>query len=175
MSKRSGEFITLDDLLAEVGKDAARFFFLMHNPDTHMDFDMTLAKEKSQKNPVYYAQYAAVRCKSIIARSGLWGFILKLFLCPKLEKLNAESEMNLMKELAKFPDLVLQTTKDYQVSRLARYSLEVARALNSFYEKEKVIVADKGLMNARLALVRATRIVLENTLNLLGVSIPAKM
>ncbi len=174
MSKRSGEFITLDDLLAEVGKDAARFFFLMHNPDTHMDFDMTLAKERSQKNPVYYAQYAAVRCASIAAKSGLRGLIAKLF-SPKLEKLTAESEMNLMKELSKFPDLVLQTAKDYQVSRLARYSLEVARALNNFYEKEHVLVKDLGLMGARLALVRATRIVLENVLGVLGVEIPAKM
>ncbi len=175
MSKRAGEFITLDDLLMEVGKDAARFFFLMHNPETHMDFDMTLAKEKSQKNPVYYAQYAAVRCKSIVAKSGLWGLILELVSCPKLEKLTTESEMNLMKELAKFPDLVLQSAKDYQVSRLARYSLEVARAFNNFYEKERVIVADKKLMGARLALVKATRVILENVLGILGVAIPKEM
>ncbi|MDO8467052.1 MAG: arginine--tRNA ligase [bacterium] len=182
MSKRSGEFITLDELLAEVGKDAARFFFLMHNPETHMDFDMTLAKERSQKNPVYYAQYAAVRCASILGKVSIAHRVLsilyKVFSISKgdnLSLLKAESEMNLMKELAKFPDLVLQTAKDYQVSRLARYSLEVARALNNFYEKEHVLVADRGLMRARLALVKATRIVLENTLGLLGVSIPAKM
>lgn len=178
MSKRSGEFITLDDLLAEVGKDAARFFFLMHNPETHMDFDMTLAKERSQKNPVYYAQYAAVRCASILDKVKSLKFkVIKLFglLKPKLEKLTAESEMNLMKELAKFPDVILQTAKDYQMSRLARYSLDVARALNNFYEKEHVLVSDRGLLGARLALVKATRIVLENALGLLGVSIPAKM
>ncbi len=178
MSKRSGHFIALDDLLAEVGKDAARFFFLMHNPDTHMDFDMTLAKERSQKNPVYYAQYAAVRCSSILGKLKSLKFkVLSWFglASAELEKLTAESEMNLMKELSKFPDRVLQTAKDYQVSRLARYSLEVARALNNFYEKEHVLVKDRGLMGARLALVKATRIVLENVLGLLGVSIPAKM
>lgn len=178
MSKRSGEFITLDDLLAEVGKDAARFFFLMHNPETHMDFDMTLAREKSQKNPVYYAQYAAVRCSSILGKfKSLMFKVMSSFglVRANLEKLTAESEMNLMKELAKLPDLVLQTAKDYQVSRLARYSLEVARALNNFYEKEHVLVSDMGLMGARLALVKATRTVLENVLGLLGVSIPAKM
>ncbi|MEK7654023.1 MAG: arginine--tRNA ligase [Patescibacteria group bacterium] len=174
MSKRSGDFVTLDDLLVEVGKDATRFFFLMHNPETHMDFDMTLAKEKSQKNPVYYAQYAAVRCASIFAKSGKLAWVWRPF-TPKLEKLTAESEANLIQELVKYPDLVLQTAKDYQVSRLARYSLEVARAFNNFYEKERVIVEDKKLMGARLALVKATRIVLENVLGVLGVAIPKEM
>ncbi|MDP1719340.1 MAG: arginine--tRNA ligase [bacterium] len=182
MSKRSGEFITLDDLLAEVDKDAARFFFLMHNAETHMDFDMTLAKEKSQKNPVYYAQYAAVRCASILGKVGIAHRVLSiLYKVLSISKgdylylLQSESEMNLMKELVQFPDLVLQTAKDYQMSRLVRYSLEVARALNNFYEKERVIVADKGLMGARLALVKATRIVLEDVLGLLGVEIPKRM
>ncbi|MEK7641358.1 MAG: arginine--tRNA ligase, partial [Patescibacteria group bacterium] len=188
MSKRSGDFVTLDDLLVEVGKDATRFFFLMHNPETHMDFDMTLAKERSQKNPVYYAQYAAVRCNSILGKVSSEGGsafggkslkfkVIKLFGLerPKLEKLTAESEANLIQELVKYPDLVLQTAKDYQVSRLARYSLEVARAFNNFYEKERVIVEDKKLMGARLALVKATRIVLENVLGVLGVAIPKEM
>ncbi len=175
MSKRAGEFITLDDLLMEVGKDAARFFFLMHNPETHMDFDMTLAKEKSQKNPVYYAQYAAVRCESIVRKVGIVRRWMSGVAGAGLERLTAESEMNLIKELVKYPDLIAQTGKDYQVSRLARYSLEVARAFNNFYEKERVIVDDKKIMGARLALVKATRIILENTLGILGVAIPKEM
>lgn len=174
MSKRAGEFITLDDLIGEVGKDAARFFFLMHSPDTHMDFDMTLAKEKSQKNPVYYAQYAAVRCGSIAKKAGIGRRLLGVR-SARLNLLSVDSEMNLIKELVKYPDLILQTVKDYQVSRLVRYSLEVARALNNFYEKERVIIDDKKLMNARLALVRATRVVLESCLGLLGVAIPKEM
>ncbi|TSC82231.1 MAG: arginyl-tRNA synthetase [Parcubacteria group bacterium Gr01-1014_19] len=175
MSKRAGEFITLDDLLMEVGKDAARFFFLMHNPETHMDFDMTLAKEKSQKNPVYYAQYAVVRCVSIFKKAGILRRLLVASKNPNLALLKSDSEINLVQELVKYPDLIAQTAKDYQVSRLARYSLEVARAFNNFYEKERVIVDDKKLMGARLALVKATRVVLENVLGILGVAIPKEM
>ena len=169
MSKRTGNFITMDDLIEEVGADATRFFFLMHAPETHMDFDLTLAKEKSQENPVYYAQYAYVRCGSILEKSGAKK------IKGNWDVLKAESELRLMCELVKLPDLIWQTARDYQVSRLTRYALEVARALNNFYEKERVIVDDKDLMAARLGLVAATREALAKVLDLLGVSKPEKM
>jgi len=174
MSKRTGQFITMDELIEEVGSDAARFFFLMHAPETHMDFDLALAKEKSQKNPVYYAQYAYVRCGSILEKA-LGNPSTKLRVKGNWDLLKAESELQLIRELVKLPDLVWQTANDYQVSRLARYALETARALNNFYEKERVIVDDKNLMNARLGLVAATREVLAKTLDLLGISKPEKM
>ena len=180
MSKRKGEFITMDDLLEEVGADAAKFFFLMHSLDTHMDFDMDLAKEKSNKNPVFYAQYALVRCSNILRKSKAPTKVgeptLVGFKNLKLEFLTSESEVRLMLELMKFPDLITQTAEDYQVHHLTKYAGDVARALHNFYEKERVVgLEDKKLERARLALVSATKIVLENLFDILGISKPKKM
>lgn len=169
MSKRKGEFVTLDELVKEVGKDAVRFFFLMHSPDTHMDFDLALAKEKSAKNPVYYTQYAYVRCGAILKKAKIKSQI------KDLEKLNSESELNLLKELVKLPYMIAQTAEDYQVNRLARYSLEIARALNNFYEKERVIDEDGKVVEPRLALVSATKDILEKVFEILGIDKPKKM
>ena len=171
MSKRKGEFVTMDDLLEEVGSDAARFFFLMHSLDTHMDFDLDLAKEKSQKNPVYYAQYAYVRALNILNK-----ITKKQQITTDLQLLTSDSEVKLMLELVKFPDLIAQTAKDHQVHRLTKYVIDVARALHNFYEKERVIgIENKDLEQARLALVSATKTVLENLFDVLGVSKPEKM
>ena len=171
MSKRKGEFVTMDDLLEEVGSDAARFFFLMHSLDTHMDFDLDLAKEKSQKNPVYYAQYAYVRALNILNKT-----TKKQQITTDLQLLTSDSEVKLMLELVKFPDLIAQTAKDHQVHRLTKYVIDVARALHNFYEKERVIgIENKDLEQARLALVSATKTVLENLFDVLGVSKPEKM
>lgn len=171
MSKRKGEFITLDELIKEVGKDAARFFFLMQSPDTHMDFDLALAKEKSLKNPVYYVQYAYVRAGSILGKANRKASIANRL----LEKLNSESEMNLMKELIKLPDVIQQTAEDYQVSRLTRYAMEIARAFHNFYEKERVIGEPREIMEARLALVGATQNILGRVFDILGIDKPKKM
>ncbi len=169
MSKRTGNFITLDELVEEVGLDAARFFFLMHSLDTHMDFDMNLAKERSQKNPVYYAQYAYVRCLNIVAKAKVAKKknVGKLVISP--------ANRQLILELLKLPDLISQTAIDYQAHRLAQYALAIARALHIFYEKERVIEADGSVNSARLALVDTSRIVLENLFNVIGISKPKKM
>ncbi|MBI3046153.1 MAG: arginine--tRNA ligase [Candidatus Harrisonbacteria bacterium] len=180
MSKRKGEFITLDELLKEVGapssakatagKDAARFFFLMHSLDTHMDFDLDLAKERSQKNPVYYAQYAYVRVLNILKRANL------RLTTYDLRLLKSDSEVKLMLELVKLPDVLAQTAEDYQVHRLTRYATELAKAFHNFYEKERVIgFGDKNLEQSRLALVSATKIILENLFDILGISKLKKM
>lgn len=177
MSKRKGEFITMDDLLEEVGADAAKFFFLMHSLDTHMDFDMDLAKEKSNKNPVFYSQYALVRCENILRKSKVKS-LKPLAGQAKLDLglLKSESEIRLMLELMKFPDLIAQTAKDYQVHHLTKYAGDVARALHNFYGKERVVgLEDKKLEQARLGLVSATKIVLENIFDILGISKPKKM
>ncbi len=170
MSKRKGEFITMDELLEEVGVDAARFFFLMHSLDTHMDFDLDLAKERSQKNPVYYAQYAYVRAINILKRANPQPTIYNLQL------LTSDSEIKLMLELVKLPDILAQTAEDYQVHRLTKYATELAKAFHNFYEKERVVgIGDKELEKARLALVSAAKIVLENLFTILGISKPKKM
>jgi len=171
MSKRKGEFVTMDDLLEEVGTDATRFFFLMHSLDTHMDFDLDLAKERSQKNPVYYAQYAYVRAQNILRKAKS----IK-HQASSIKSLESDSEIKLMLELIKLPDVIAQTAKDYQVHRLTKYATDVAKALHNFYEKERVVgIEDKKLEQARLALVSATKIVLENLFDILGVSKPKKM
>ncbi len=170
ISKRGGEFITLDELIKEVGPDAARFFFLMHSANTHMDFDLDLAKERSQKNPVYYTQYAYVRAKNILEKSRIKNQELK-----NVNLLKSDSEIKLMLELVKLPDVLTETARDYQVHRLTKYALELARAFHNFYEKERVVGSGGDLEKSRLALVSATKIVLENLFDALGISKPQKM
>ncbi len=169
MSKRKGEFVTLDELIKDVGPDAARFFFLLHTPESHMDFDLALAKERSAKNPVYYAQYAYVRCGSILEKAG----VKKVK--GNWDLLKNDSELALMRELVKLPDVVWQSAGDYNVSRLARYAMDIARRFHDFYEKERVIEAEAGIKEARLALVAATREILAKLFKILGISAPEKM
>ncbi|MDO8600352.1 MAG: arginine--tRNA ligase [bacterium] len=173
MSKRAGEFITLDELLEEVGLDAARFFFLMHSPDTHMDFDLDLAKKHSMDNPVYYVQYAHVRCQSILAKSQITNN--KSQIKPKIQILNTTEERALIKKLFQFPEVVEDTARDYQAHRLTRYATELAGEFHNFYEKHRVITEDEAINEARLALVVAVKIVLGSVLDLLGVSKPERM
>jgi arginyl-tRNA synthetase len=178
MSKRGGEFVTMDDLIKEVGNDAARFFFLMHSLDTHMDFDLDLAKERSQKNPVYYTQYALVRAQSILKKSKFQNPNFKQIPKSKFQNLKLlikDSEIKLILELAKLPDVLAQTEEDYQVHRLTKYAGELAKAFHNFYEKERVIGAGGELEKARLTLVSATKIVFENLFDILGISKPKKM
>ena len=173
-SKRAGTFITLEELVDEVGLDAARFFFLMYSLNTHMDFDMVLAKERSQKNPVYYVQYAHARIASILAKIKNQKSKIKIT-NQNLKLLNAEPELNLIRKLIEFPEILSEIAKNYEIHRLPRYALELAREFHNFYEKERVITEDKKLTSARLALITATKIVLANTLNLMGIKTPDKM
>ena len=175
MSKRAGTYVTLDELIDEVGPDVSRFFFLERSLDTHMDFDLDLAKEKSQKNPVYYIQYAYARIHSILAKSEIRN--------PKsetkeenLKLLNKPEELSLIKELIKLPDLVIEIAEDYQVQKLPFYAMELATKFHTFYEKCPVIKSgNEDLTTARLVLLKATQIVLKNTLDLMGISVPEKM
>ncbi len=170
MSKRKGEFVTMDELLEEVGTDAARFFFLMNSAGSHMDFDLDLAKERSVKNPVYYVQYAYVRAGSVIEKA-------KNQEGKKIstQTLKEESELKLLKTMAEFPDVIAQTATDYEVHRLTRYASELARAFHDFYEKERVIDQSGAVVEERLELVQGARMVLENVLRVLGVSAPETM
>ncbi len=170
MSKRTGIYITIDELIDEVGLDVARFFFLMISPNTHMNFNLDLAKEKSEKNPVFKVQYAYARICSIFRKFGNSKLQIS-----NLKLLNEPSEMGLIRELMKLPEIVEETAKDYQVQRLPQYAMDLSDAFHKFYENCKVISDNKELTNARLALIMATKIVLKNTLDLMGVLAPEKM
>lgn len=173
MSKRSGVYVTLDELLDEVELDAARFFFLQRSSDTHLNFDMGLAKEKSEKNPVYYVQYAYARICSILRKAKNFGRRTSNFgrATSKIKK----EEFDLIKQLIRFPEIIEDIAKDYQVQRLPIYALELVAAFHRFYENCRVISDDKELSRARLGLVLASQKILKNTLDLMGISAPEKM
>ncbi len=172
MSKRRGEYVTLKELIEEVGVDAARYFFLEKSPDTHMDFDLDLAKEQSVKNPVYYIQYAHARIAAIFRKAKNQDF---RFSSPGILLLTEPEEVFLIKKLIQFPEIIEDTARDYQVHRLPRYALELARLFHHFYAKHRVITEDEKLSEARLALARATQIVLQGVLGLMCISAPEKM
>lgn len=174
MSKRAGTFVTLDELLEQIPLDVARFFFLMYSPDTHMDFDLDLARERSEKNPVYYVQYAYARISNILKKATNEGVSFELPL-KNMELLKEVAELQLMKQLIRLPEIIEDIAGDYQVQRLPQYALEMVRAFHRFYEDCRVISDDRNLTEARLSLVEATRIVLKNTLDLMGISAPEKM
>ena len=175
MSKRRGEFVTFEEMVDEVGADAARFLSLSISPDTHINFDLDLAKERSIKNPVYYAQYAYVRAKGILKKLTTYNLKLKTVKEKALKCLNTPEDMRLILKLLEFPAVVEDTARDYQVHRLPRYALELARAFHNFYEKERVVGETPEVALARAALVNATGIVLKNLFGLLGISAPEKM
>ncbi|MDP9211805.1 MAG: arginine--tRNA ligase, partial [bacterium] len=171
MSKRAGTYVTLDELLAEVPSDVARFFFVMRGWDTHMDFDLDLAKEQSQKNPVYYLKYAYARVAGILRQAGR-GARKK---DADLTKLTESAEFTLIQELAAFPEVVRQTAEDYQIQRVPHYALGVADAFHKFYEQCRVVSDDKELTAARLRLVEATKLVLEQVGETVGIELPEKL
>lgn len=170
MSKRTGDYITIEELLDEVGLDITRFFFLTKSPDTHLNFDLNLAKEQSQKNPVYYIQYAYARICSILRKVPDLKSNIKDF-----NLLVNPAELDLTKQLIRLPEIAEDTAKDYQIQRLPQYALDLATNFHHFYQECRVITEDKALSRARLGLVLATKIVLENTLALMGISAPEKM
>ncbi len=170
MAKRTGIYITIDELIDEVGLDVARFFFLQRALNTHFNFNMDLAKEKSEKNPVFKVQYAYARINSIFKKAKL-----KNQKAKSLEMLKEESELQLIKQVLKFPEIVEDAANDYQLQRIPQYALELADGFHKFYEKCKVISDDKKLTEARLSLIFAVEITLKNVLELMGVSAPEKM
>jgi arginyl-tRNA synthetase len=176
ISKRKGEIITLEWLVDEVGLDAARFFYLMKSLDTQMEFDVELAKERSEKSPVYYVQYAHARICSILRKiPNSKSQITNKSQIPNYKLLEHPSELELIKQLIRFPEIVEETAKDYQVQRIPQYAIDLAISFHQFYRDCRVISEDKSLTQARLALILASKIVLRNTLNLMGISAPEKM
>lgn len=175
MSKRTGTLVTLDELIDEVGKDAARFFFVMRSPDSHLDFDLDLAKKESQENPVYYAQYAHARICSIMRQAKAQGVEL-----PDPEQvdtglLKEKEEIELMRKIADFPEEVEIAARTLAPQRIPHYVLDLAGLLHSFYNKHRVLGEKPDLRDARLILMEAVRITLRNALGLIGVAAPERM
>ncbi|MBM7095542.1 arginine--tRNA ligase [Bacillus sp. H-16] len=174
MSKRTGKAVTMRDLMEEVGTDATRYFFAMRAADTHMDFDMDLAVSKSNENPVYYVQYAHARICSMIRQAKDAGF--EADPSVDLTCLSSEKELDLLKKVGEFPEVVSDAADKRAPHRVANYVFDLAQALHSFYNAEKVINEDDAdLTKARLALMESVRITLANALALIGVSSPEKM
>ena len=173
MSKRGGTFFALEDLINEVGLDVVKFFFLTKSVDTHMDFNLDLAKEQSEKNPVYYVQYAHARICSILRKCGKSE--IRNLKSENLKLLNHPSELALIKQLIRLPEVVEDTVKDYQVQRISQCALDLATSFHQFYRDCQVISEKEGLNKSRLNLILATKIVFKNILNLMGISAPEKM
>ncbi|MFH1201303.1 MAG: arginine--tRNA ligase [Candidatus Omnitrophota bacterium] len=173
MSKRSGEFVSLRDVMTDVGKDVTRFFFLTRRTDSHLDFDLELAKKQSQENPVFYIQYAYARIWGILEGAKEKG--ISLGGKTKAGILDKEEEIIIMRLLNRFPHIILASYKLLDPYPLTSYLLELVGAFHRFYDRHKVLSEDTDLTSARLMLIEAVKIVLENGLTLLGVSRPKRM
>lgn len=170
MSTRQGEFVTLREVIDEVGKDAGRFFFIMRRTDSHLDFDLELAKAKTMDNPVYYIQYGHARICSIIDFSNNAK--------PNIEHiglLDKDQEIDLIKLIAQFPAVIESSASNLEPYMLSSYLQSVASLFHSYYNEHRIVTDDKLLTSARLSLVYVVKTVLASGLNLLGVEAPQKM
>jgi len=176
MSTRSGEFVTLRRLRKEVGRDAARFFYIMRRCEQHLDFDLDLAKSQSADNPVYYVQYAHARICSVLRQAAERGMAVD----PSpgevnLERLTAAHEQALLKVLSRYPEVVEAAALTLEPHQLAHYLRELANDFHTYYNAHPFLVEDEGLRDARIKLILAVRQVLRNGLDLIGVSAPESM
>lgn len=175
MSKRTGQFVTLEELMEDVGRDAARYFFVMRSPDSHLEFDLDLARARTNENPVFYIQYAHARICSIFRQLEEQQGKRPDPENVDLSLLVEEPEVLLVRKLVDFPEEVEASARDMAPHRMARYIHEVAGLLHSFYNSHRVISDNPELTAARLVLVEAVRVVLRNGLGLLGLTAPEKM
>ncbi|MBN1381942.1 MAG: arginine--tRNA ligase [Deltaproteobacteria bacterium] len=175
MSTRSGEFVTMKEVIDEVGRDAARYNFLMRRSDSHLDFDLELAKKQSNENPVYYVQYAHARICSMIRLAVDRNFSIPRYDETDFSRLTLPEEVMLIKVITRYPEVIEGAALSLEPHRLTFYLNELAGIFHSYYNKHKVVSDDLALSKARLFLVNSIRMVLNNALNLLGVSTPEKM
>ena len=175
MSKRSGQYITLRELMDEVGRDAARFFFNLRDPDSTVDFDMDLARAQSSDNPVYYVQYAHARLCSILRQAEELDATTTPASEKDIQRLDSTEERDLLKKIADLPSEIGTAARLMEPHRLARYVLDLAGLFHTFYNSQRVLVEDEGLRRARLSLVRAVKQIVSNVLSILGVSAPERM
>ncbi len=175
MSTRAGEFVTLREVLDDVGSDAARFIFLTRRCDSHLDFDLDLARSQSQENPVYYVQYAHARLSSVFRNAGEQGISLAEPQDIDVSLLNTPEDIKLLKQLDAFPCLVADAALALEPYRVSYYLTELAGQLHGYYTRHRFITDDPDLTQARLLLADVTRRVFRKGLGLLGVSAPEKM
>jgi arginyl-tRNA synthetase len=175
MSTRSGEFVTLREVLNEVGKDAARYNFLMRRSDSHLDFDLEIAKKQSNENPVYYVQYAYARICSIFKMAEERDIALPAYKDIDPSLLQEPEEIQLMKIMARYPETIYGAVRTLEPHRITFYLNELASVFHSYYNKNKVISDNKQLTAARLFMLKTINIVLQNSLKILGVNAPEKM
>ncbi len=175
MSTRSGEFVTLNDVIQEVGCDAARFIFLTRHYESPLDFDLELAKKKTNDNPVYYVQYVHARISSIVAKGREKGIHPGVCEDHVLAQLTQPEEINLIKAMSRYPETVRLSAENMEPHRVTYYLMNLASAFHSYYNKHRVLTDDPDLARARLFLVLAVKIIIKNGLTLLGVSAPEKM
>jgi arginyl-tRNA synthetase len=175
MSKREGRLVSMAELIDEVGADVARFFFLMRKTSAHLDFDLDLAKEQSEENPVYYVQYAHARICSIVQHAVDSGIKRPELSTTNLSLLASEEEIQLIKKLFLYPEIIEICARNLEPQGLTTYLQDVAAAFHLFYHHHRVVTEDRQLTAARLILVEAVKSVLGRGLTLLGISSPEKM
>jgi len=173
MSTRKAQYITLDELIEEVGKDVVRYFFIMRGINSHLNFDMTLAKDESDANPVYYLQYAHARLCNILKHAGNQGHNIKEN--ADLTTLTLDSEINLIKSLLEFPNIIQRALSNLEPQTIANYLQNIASMFHKYYAKERVVIENSDKTAARLVLVQALQIVLSNGLDILGIQAPERM
>ena len=176
MSTRSGSFVTLRELREEVGRDAARFFYVMRKCEQHLDFDLDLAKSQSNDNPVYYVQYAHARVCSVLRQAGEKGISVEISSGDThLDQLTEEHEQALLRTLSRYPEVVEAAALNEEPHQLVHYLRELAQDFHTYYNAHQFLVEDEALRDARIKLILAVQQVIRNGLNLLGVSAPERM
>lgn len=172
MSTRKANFVTLDELMDDVGADVVRYFFLMRGVNTHLNFDLDIAKKQSDENPVFYLQYAHARICSILRMTEEQGLSADL---SKLHKLTKPAEINLIKQLHHFTDEIMFAAENCEPNKLANYLENLAASFHKFYTECRIIGSEKEIAQARIALIEAVRMVMKNGLTIIGISAPEKM
>lgn len=175
MSKRAGDFVTLREVVQEVGSDAARFFFLMRRSDSHLDFDLELAKKQSSENPVYYVQYAHARLCSVERQAEERGIKIPDADSVDFGLLKLPEERNMMKQLALYPITIEGSARALEPHRITFYLQNLAGLLHNYYFHHRIIIDDKPLTDARLVLMKGVRQVIKNALDIIGIKSPEKM
>ncbi len=175
MGKRTGEFVSLEEVLEEVGRDAARFFFLMRKSDSHLDFDLNLAKQQSSENPVFYVQYAHARVSSIFEQARKSGMDLGERGAVPVERLELAEEIELIRKMIQYNDVLEESVRDLEPHRMVFYLLDLAGEFHRYYNRQRVISEDVDLSRARLLLIENVQKTVRQGLEILGVEAPIRM
>jgi arginyl-tRNA synthetase len=175
MSKRAGNFVTLRDVVQDVGADAARYIFLTRKTDSHLDFDLDIAKEQSRENPVYYVQYAHARIASVFREVETRNIPVPGRDTVKIDLLDVEEEQNIIKALAKYPEMIEEAALAYEPHRITFYLQDLAGLLHNYYFKHRIITEDLARTGARLFLMKQVKTVIQSALKILGVTVPERM